>query len=112
MATWADGKTVEDTRAEREAAVALRVAWLMGIGHAFRVNGGPGARLDKEVRAAQVDLIQAILLACADGVTIESVRARFIDPVVGYPGDNEGAAGLLVETVRLAEQRLTRASGA
>jgi hypothetical protein len=112
MAEWTNGKSVEDTRAEREAAVAMAVAWLMGVARTFRIDPVRKVGLDQEIRTAQVDLIRAILLACADGLTAEDLRARFIDPVLRHADASDGGPALLAETVRLVEQRLTRTSGA
>lgn len=112
MAGWTDGRSAEDTQAEREAAVAVAVAWLMGIARAFRIDTARKFRPDQEIRTAQVDLIRAILLACADGLTVEDLRARFVDPILRHADANDGGPALLAETVRLVEQRLTRASGA
>jgi hypothetical protein len=82
----------------------------MAIARAFRIDGAREVRLDNEILAAQVDLIRAISLARADGLTLEELRARFIDPVVRQLGVHEGASVLLAKTMRLAEQHL--ASGA
>jgi hypothetical protein len=78
----------------------------MGIAGAFRIDAA--REVDQEIRAAQVDLIRAILLACADGLTLEDLRARFIDPVLRHADVNKGGPALLAETVGLVEQRLTR----
>jgi hypothetical protein len=110
MTDQANGHT-EDTQAEREAAVALGVAWLVALARAFRIDGAREVRLDKEIRAAQVDLIQVIRLACAGGVTVEDLRARFIDPVVRQPGIHGGAALLLAETARLVEEEASPGPG-
>lgn len=105
MTARADGIT-EDARGAREAAVALNVAWLVAIARAFRGEDGRELRLDPEVRAAQMDLVRALLLACADGTPLEELRARFIDPVGRQSRLYEEAAALLVETVRLVERHL------
>jgi hypothetical protein len=109
MADPIHGTTVEDRRAEHEAAVALAVAWLVAIARAFRIDGTREVRLDEEIRAAQADLIRVIRLACADGMRVEEVRARFIDPL-RQSGIHEGAAALLAETARVAANDLTQAS--
>jgi hypothetical protein len=111
MATETDGRVPDDTRAAREVTVAMAVVWLVGVARAFRVDAPRD--VDQEVRAAQVDLIQAIQLACADGLPISDVRARFIDPVLRHVDANGGAGALLAETVQFVErQPLTRASAA
>ena len=111
MATGTDGRVPEDTGAAREVTVAMAVVWLVGVARAFRVDALRD--VDQEVRAAQGDLIQAIRLACADGLPIADVRARFIDPVLRHVDANEGTGALLAETVQFVEQQpLTRASAA
>jgi hypothetical protein len=102
MAQRVDGST-EDAH---EAEVAMRVAWLVALARAFRIEDGRELRLDAEVRAAQVDLIRALLLACADGIPLEALRTRFIDPVGRQSRAHEEATALLAHTVRLVERHL------
>ncbi len=105
MAQRVDG-SIEDARAVHEAAVAMNVAWLMGIARAFGVEDGRELRLDADIRTAQVDLIRALLLACADGTPLEELRARFIDPLGHQSRVHEEATALLTDTVRLVERHL------
>jgi len=105
MAQWVEGSG-EDARVAHEAAVALNVAWLVALSRAFRIEDGREVRLDAEVRTAQVDLIQALLLACTDGTPLAELRARFIDPVGRQAHVHEAATTLLAETVRLVERHL------
>jgi hypothetical protein len=55
-----------------------------------------------------VDLIQALLHACADGMSLEELRARFIDPVGRESRVYAEATALLTDTVRLVERHLAR----
>jgi len=105
MAQRVDGST-ENAHAAHEAAVALNVAWLVSLARAFRIEDGRELRLDANVRTAQVDLIRALLLACADGTPLEALRARFIDPVGRGSRVHTEAAALLNDTVRLVERHL------
>lgn len=97
-----------DSRAAHAAAVTLNVAWLLSLARGFRVVEGRELRLDAGIRAAQVDLIQALLAACADGTPLAELRARFIDPVGREADAHPEATGLLGDTVRLVEQHLAR----
>ena len=105
MAQQVDGST-EDTRAAHEAAVALNVAWLVAFARAFRIEDGRELRLDAEIHTAQVDLIHALLLACAGGTPLEELRARFIDPVGRQSRVHKEATALLTDTVRQVERHL------
>jgi hypothetical protein len=105
MAQRVDGST-EDTRAAHEAAVALNVAWLVAFARAFRIGDGRELRLDAEIRTAQADLIQALLLACADGTPLEELRARFIDPAGRRSRIHKEATALLTDTVLQVERHL------
>ncbi|HEY7652861.1 MAG TPA: hypothetical protein VIG07_08580 [Methylomirabilota bacterium] len=105
VAQRTDGST-EDTRAAHKAAVALNVAWLVALARSFRIEDGREIRLDAGIRAAQVDLIRALLLACADGTPLEELRARFIDPVGRQSRVHREAAALLTDTVRLVERHV------
>jgi hypothetical protein len=96
----------EDVRAAHEAAVGLNVAWLVSLARAFRVEDGRALRLDADVRAAQVDLIRALLVACADGTPLEALRARFIDSVGRDSHVYAETTALLTETIRLVERHL------
>jgi hypothetical protein len=105
MAQRVDGSR-EDVRAAHNAAVALNVAWLVGLARASRIEDGRALRLDPDVRTAQVDLIQALLHACADGMSLEELRARFIEPVGRESRVYGEAAALLTDTIRLVERHL------
>ena len=105
MAQRADEST-EDTRAAHETAVALHVTWLVSLARAFRFEDERKLRLDPDIRTAQVNLIWALLLACADGTPLEVLRARFIAPVGRESRVHEAAAALLSDTVRLVERHL------
>jgi len=100
------GGSTEDARAAHKAAVAMNVAWLVGLARAFRIEDRRALRLDADIRAAQVDLIRALLLACADGTSLEELRARFIDPVGRESHVFAEATALLTDTVRLVERHL------
>jgi hypothetical protein len=88
--------------------VALNVAWLVGLARAFRTDDGRELRLDRKVRNTQLGLIRALRLACADGIPLEELRARFIDPVGRESGRYAEATALLTDTVRLVERHLAR----
>ena len=105
MAQRVDGST-EDTRAAHEAAVGLHVAWLVALARVSRLEDDRALRLDADIRTAQVDLIQALLLACADGIPLEDLRARFIDPVGRESRVHAAATTLLADTVRHVERHL------
>jgi hypothetical protein len=105
MAQRVDG-TTKDAQAAHEATVAMNVAWLMGIARAFRIEDGRELRLDPDIRAAQVDLIRALVLACADGTPLDELRARFVDPLGRESRVHEEATALLTDTVRLVERHL------
>lgn len=107
MAGRADGIT-EDERAAHKAAVGLNVAWLVSLARAFRIEDGRELRLDADVRAAQADLIRALLLACSEGIPLDELRARFIDPVRRESRVYGEAAALLTDTVQLVERHLAR----
>ncbi len=111
MAQRVDGSTAEDARAAHEEAVALNVAWLVALARAFRVEDGRELRLHADVRTAQVDLIRALLLACADGTPLEELRERFIEPVGRKSRIHAEAAALLTDTVRLVERHLACRAG-
>lgn len=96
----------EDIRAAHETEVALHVAWLVSLARAFRTREGWEPRRDPDIRTAQVNLIRALLLACADGTPLEKLRARFIDPV-GRESRVYGEEGaLLSDAVGLVERHL------
>jgi hypothetical protein len=105
MARRAD-ESSEDGRAARKAAVALNVAWLVGLARAFRTDDGRELRLDPEVRNAQMGLIRALRLACADGIPLEELRARFIEPVGRESRRYAEATALLTDTISLVERHL------
>jgi hypothetical protein len=107
MAQRAD-ESSEDGRAARKTAVALNVAWLVGLARAFRADNGRELRLDADVRSAQMGLIRALRLACADGISLEELRAQFIDPVGRESRRYAEATALLTDTVRLVERHLAR----
>lgn len=107
MAQRAD-ESSEDGRAARKAAVALNVAWLVALARAFRTDHGRDLRLDPEVRNAQMGLIRALRLASADGISLEELRARFIDPVGRESRGDAEATTLLSDTVQLVERHLAR----
>lgn len=100
MAQRAD-ESSEDGHAARKAAVALNVAWLVALARAFRTEDGRELRLDPDIRTAQMGLIRALRLACADGIPLEELRARFIDPVGRESRRYAEATALLSDTVRL-----------
>lgn len=91
---------------EHKAAVGLNVAWLVALARAFRLGDGRELRLNADIRTAQVKLIQALLLACADDTPLEELRARFIDPVGRESPVHAEATTLLTDTVRLVERHL------
>ena len=95
-----------DARTAHETEVGLHVAWLVSLARARRSEDGDALRRDPDIRTAQVNLIQALLLACADGVPLEGLRARFIDPVGRESRVSGEATALLSETVRLVERHL------
>ena len=96
-----------DVRAAHETEVALHVAWLVSLVRAFRTQDGRELRRDPEIRTAQVNLIWALLLACADGTPLEGLRARFIDPVGRESRVHKEEDALLTDTVQLVERHLT-----
>jgi hypothetical protein len=96
----------QDVHAEHETAVALQVAWFAALARACRSDDGDALRRDPDIRTAQVNLIHALLLACADGVPLEGLRARFIEPVGRESRVSGEATALLSETVRLVERHL------
>ncbi len=96
----------EATKTQHEGEVALGVAWLVAMARAFRVKGNREERLTDELRAAQTDLMRAMLLACGAGLTIEDLQSRLIEPALTRPGVTEGAAALLRETFRSVQERL------
>ena len=101
-------RSTEEPRAAHKVAVAMNVAWLVGLARAFRVEDGRALRLDPDIRTAQVDLIRALLLACADGTPLKELRARYIDPVGRESRVYAEATALLTDTVRLVERHLAR----
>jgi hypothetical protein len=98
----------EDTRVAHETEVVLHVAWLVSLARAVRTQDGRELRRDPDIRTAQVNLIRALLLACADGTPLEELRARFIDPVGRESRVYAEATVLLTDTVRLVERHLAR----
>ena len=104
IAQPARGSTDNDTREAHKVAVGLNVAWLVSLVRAFRVEDGRELRRDADIRAAEVKLIQAILLACGDGTPLEELRVRFIDPVGRESHAYAAAIELLTDTVRLVER--------
>ena len=100
------GTTDDDTREAHKLAVGLNVAWLVSLARAFRVEDGRELRRDADIRAAEVKLIQALLLACSDGTPLEELRVRFIDPVGCESRAHAAATALLTDTVRLVERHL------
>jgi hypothetical protein len=96
----------KDARTVHETEVGLHVAWLLSLARAFRTQDGRELRRDPDIRTAQVDLIQALLRACADGTPLEAMRARFIEPVGRESRISAEAATLLTDTVRLVERHL------
>jgi hypothetical protein len=98
----------EDARAAHETAVGLHVAWLMSLARAFRSDGGRELRDDPEIRTAQTDLIMALLRSCADGTSLDALRARFIAPVERESRIHAEATAVLTDTVRLVERHLAR----
>ncbi len=104
-----DQRGEEGTRAVYEGEVALSIAWLVAVARAFRVRETREERPTDELRAAQTDLMRAILLACSAGLTVEDLRSRLIEPALTRPGLTEGAAALLRETLRSVQERLLSA---
>jgi len=96
----------DDARAAHQTEVALHVAWLVSLARAFRTQDGRELRRDPDIRTAQVNLIRALLLACADGTSVEGLRARFIDPVGRESRVYEEEDALLTDTVGLVERHL------
>jgi hypothetical protein len=96
----------EDVRAAHETEVALHVAWLVSLARAFRTQDGRELRRDPDIRTAQVNLIRALLLACADGTPLDKLRARFIDPTLHESRVYEQEDALLTDTVELVERHL------
>jgi hypothetical protein len=105
MAQRANRRT-EDARAAHKTEVALHVAWLVALARALRIEDGRALRVDADIRTAQVDLIRALLNACADGTPLDELRARFIDPVGRESRVHAEAAALLTDAVRLVERHL------
>ena len=99
-------RSPEDARDAREAAVGLHVAWFVALARTFPVGDGQVLRRDPDIRTAQVDLIQALLLACTDGTSLEALSTRFIDPVGRDCRLSAEATALLTDTVRLVERHL------
>lgn len=95
-----------DVRAAHETEVALHVAWLVSLARAFRTQDGRRLRRDPDIRTAQVNLIRALLLACADGTPLAQLRTRFIDPTLHESHVYEEEDALLTDTVELVERHL------
>ncbi|HSE46379.1 MAG TPA: hypothetical protein VLA89_13725, partial [Gemmatimonadales bacterium] len=94
-------ESLADVHAAHETEVALHVAWLVSLARAFRTQDGRRLRRDPDIRTAQVNLIRALLLACADGTPLDKLRARFIDPVGRESRVYEQEGALLTDTVEL-----------
>jgi len=105
MAQRVDGSP-EDARVAHETAVGLHVAWFVALARAFPVGDGQVLRRDPDIRTAQVDLIQALLLACTDGTPLEALSTRFIDPVGRDGRVSAEVTALLADAVRLVERHL------
>jgi hypothetical protein len=86
--------------------VARQAAELVALACAFRIGDGRELRRDPAIRAAQVDLIRALLLACAHGTPLGDLRARFIDPLECESRVHAEATALLTDTIRLVERHL------
>lgn len=99
-------KSVEEARAAHETTVGLHVAWLVALARASGLADDRALRLDADVRTAQAHLIRALLLACADGIPLQDLRARFIDPVTRESRVYAAATTLLADTVRHVERHL------
>jgi len=99
-------KSAEDARAAHETAVGLHVAWLVALARASRIEDDRALRLDADIRTAQAHLIRALLDACAYGIPLEDLRARFIDPVGRESRVQAAATTLLTDTVRHVERHL------
>ena len=99
-------KSAEKTRAAHETTVGLHVAWLVALARASRLEDDRALRLDADIRTAQAHLIRALLLACADGIPLEDLRARFIAPVARESRVHVAATALLADTVRHVERHL------
>lgn len=108
MAQRDENRSTDDARAAHKTAVAMNVAWLVGLARAFHTQEGRELRLDPEIRAAQMRLIQALRLAVTDGIPLEELRTRFINPVARESRGHGEAAALLTETMRLVERHLAR----
>jgi hypothetical protein len=99
-------RITEDTRTAHETAVGLHVAWLVALARASRLEDERALRLNADIRTAQAHLIQALLLARADGTPLEDLRTRFIDPVGRESRIQAAATTLLTDTVRHVERHL------
>jgi hypothetical protein len=99
-------KSAEAARLAHETAVGLHVAWLVALARASRIEDDRALRLDAGIRTAQADLIRALLGACAVGIPLEDLRARFIDPVGRESRVQAAATTLLADTVRHVERQL------
>ena len=99
-------KSAKDARAAHETAVGLHVAWLVALARASRIEDDRALQLDADIRTAQAHLIGALLDACADGIPLQELRARFIDPVGRESRVQSAATTLLTETVRHVERHL------
>jgi hypothetical protein len=99
-------KSAEGTRAAHETAVGLHVAWLVALARASRIEDDRALQLDADIQTAQAHLIRALLAACADGIPLEELRARFIDPVGRESRVQAATTTLLADTVRHVERHL------
>lgn len=86
------------TREAHEVHVTLGVARLIAVTRAFRVEAEQPQALGDAVRSAQANLRRAILLAFADGLTADDVRARCIEPALKQSTTSQEAAAAVEHT--------------
>jgi hypothetical protein len=103
------GGNAEGARAAHETTVGLHVAWLVALARASRLEDDRALRLDVDIRTAQAQLIRALLLACADGIPLKDLHARFINPVGREARVYAATTALLADTVRHVERQLASA---
>lgn len=91
------------TREAHEVRVTLCVARLIAVTRAFRVEAEQPQALSDAVRSAQANLRRAILLAFADGLTADDVRARCIEPALKQSTTSQEAAAAVEHTIGSVE---------
>jgi hypothetical protein len=95
-----------DARVVHETTVGLEVSWLVALARASHIGDERQLRLDADIRVTQAQLIRTLLHACADGIPLKDLRARFIDPVERESRVNPAVIALLTDTVRHVERQL------